>query len=252
MMTKGVAEAARALRREAIPVRHDVGPSGTCVRLLRSGKRQIRKHKTLDKRANPHIKEKVPRESVAFRRSTGSRRVLRYGVLRQKPSHLRVQLGRAFVALGNGEGAAMRMRGIVMASSLGIFMSLYCVVTGACDLSGYDLTAPSPLRGSVSNNLVNFEYASDTDIVRDHLRIWNYVLNRRADRGIGVTWPKAGIAIPLWHPLPPGESACKTSSADWVHVDSDAPMTYGTTDQKDQASVYLPENQRKLVQWNPL
>jgi hypothetical protein len=140
----------------------------------------------------------------------------------------------------------MRTTGAAMVSSLGILISLYCsTAMGACDLSRYDLTAPSPLRGSVSNNLVNFEYASDADIVGGHIRIWNYVQNQK-DRGIGLAWPKAGIGIPLWNPLPPGQTACQTSSADWVNVDTDAPMTYGTTDQTKRASVYLVENQRKL------
>jgi hypothetical protein len=78
------------------------------------------------------------------------------------------------------------------------------------------------------------------------LRVWNYVLNKRGDKGIGVSWPKAGIGVDLWAPLPPGEAACKFQTVDEIRTDSDAPITYGTTDQTQPATVFVSETPKKL------
>lgn len=149
---------------------------------------------------------------------------------------------------GRGE-ATMRTLGFAMVTALALLISTYCAVNAApvCDLNGYDHTPPRAIPGGLANPLVNIEYASDADErPGGGMRIWNYVLNKHKTKGIGVTWAKAEIGVPVWRPLPPGEAACKFSSADTVVVDPDAPIRYGTTDQEQKASVYVAENVRKL------
>jgi len=139
-----------------------------------------------------------------------------------------------------------------MASSL-LFLIAFCSVSGAgCDLNGYDHTAPTALRGVIQSHLLDMEYASDADDAGDHKKIWNYVWNKNADRGIRVSWPKVGIGTPIWTPLPAGDCAITAEdTAESVRVDSDAPISYGILlDQKRQTSVYLAQNERKLGSTN--
>jgi len=139
----------------------------------------------------------------------------------------------------------MGTTGLTMVS--GFIFTLYCCAASAsCDVSQFDRTAPSAIRGEVSNHLAHFEYASDIDSVGGRLRVWNYVLNKREDKGIGISWPKAGIGIDLWAPLPPREAACKFQTVDEVQKDPDAPITYGTKDQTQPATVYVSEQPKKL------
>ena len=91
--------------------------------------------------------------------------------------------------------AVMGTTGAAMVSSIGFLISLYCAASAGCDLAGYDHTPPTALRGGVSNPLADFEYASDVDIVGHRPRIWNYVLNRRTDRGVGITWARRKLGF---------------------------------------------------------
>jgi hypothetical protein len=125
-----------------------------------------------------------------------------------------------------------------------IVLSLFCYAAQACDLAGYDQAQPPPLKGAVSTPLADFEYASDVDTGPSQGRLWNYVLNKYKDKGIAVAWPKAGIAMGLWLPLAPGESACKKDTVTEIQIDTDAPITYGTTDTVQTAQVYLPEGKK--------
>jgi hypothetical protein len=98
--------------------------------------------------------------------------------------------------------ATVRTTGAAMVS--GMILTLYCCAASAgCNISQFDNDLPRALRGEVSNHLANFEYASDVDNVDGTLRLWNYVLNKRPDKGIAISWPKAGIGQDFFTPLPP-------------------------------------------------
>ena len=130
--------------------------------------------------------------------------------------------------------------GAAMFTSLAILISLCSGAFADCDLANYDKTSPPALRGGVDNNFAHFEYASDADAQSNQFWIWNYIQNKRTDKGIGANWPKAGIHINVLYPLPPGKAACRWFSVAGYSKDSDAPITYGTTDQQEMASVYAP------------
>ena len=84
----------------------------------------------------------------------------------------------------------------------GIILTLYCCAASAgCDIRQFDHDLPRAVRGEVSNHLANFEYASDVDNADGTLRLWNYVLNKRSDKGIAISWPKAGIGHGFFDPL---------------------------------------------------
>lgn len=140
----------------------------------------------------------------------------------------------------------MRTVGAAMASSIPLFLSLLCSAGAQCDLSGYDNGPPPAFKGTVNDNYAQFDYGSDVDPQNGQFRVWNFILNRRTDKGIGAKWPKAGIGINLLNPLPPGMAACKIFTTAQVLTDSDAPITYGTNSQSQPATVYVPEPQRKL------
>jgi hypothetical protein len=138
---------------------------------------------------------------------------------------------------------------VAMGGSIGILLSLYCCAASAsCNITDFDRATPKAIKGAVNTPLVNFEYASDIDAVDGQLRLWNYVLNRTA-RGLGVDWPKAGISSNLWLPLPPGEAACKFDTVSEIRTDPDAPITYGTTDEVQSATVFA-SNAKKLGSTN--
>jgi hypothetical protein len=141
----------------------------------------------------------------------------------------------------------MRTIGAAMASAISTFFSLCCLASAQCDLTGYDSTPPPKLPGAVFDQYAHFEYASDVDATDGgELRIWNYILNKRNDRGIGASWPKAGIGLSLWYPLPPGQAACKYFPTEIIRKDSDAPVVYGTNQQQQPATVYVAETRRDI------
>ena len=141
--------------------------------------------------------------------------------------------------------ATVRTTGAAMVS--GIILTLYCCAASAgCNISQFDHDLPRAIRGEVSNHLANFEYASDVDNVDGTFRLWNYVLNKRPDKGIAISWPKAGIGQDFFAPLPPGEPACVFQTVDEIRRDPDAPITYGTKDQTQSAAVYAYDVPKKL------
>lgn len=136
----------------------------------------------------------------------------------------------------------MGTKGAAMVSAFGFLVSLYCSVASAgCNLSGFDQTSPSKVTDEVDNQFAHFEWASDVDVMPDHLRVWHYILNK-GTRGLGAIWEKADIRIPLTRPLPPGEAFCNRffAYAALRYPDTNAPIKYGTTPQVQRAAVYVP------------
>jgi hypothetical protein len=122
-----------------------------------------------------------------------------------------------------------------------LILTIWASTGAACDLSFFDRGSPPAYKGAIDNNRANFFYASDIDPANGTLQIWNYILNRHPDKGIAVTWEKAGITNDVWGPLPPGESACVQRTVDVAQIDSDSPIVYGTTDQIEPATAYVSD-----------
>jgi hypothetical protein len=142
----------------------------------------------------------------------------------------------------------MRTVGAAMIVSPAILLSLCCLATADCDLRAFDQTLPHAIRGNVSNQFADFEWASDVDTVYDRQWVWHYILNRRQDKGLGALWEKAEIRIPLLRPLPPGKAFCNHFLADAVQdkPDTNAPIIYGTNQQQQLAAIYVAEKPQKL------
>jgi hypothetical protein len=135
-----------------------------------------------------------------------------------------------------------------MVSSIGILVSLYCAASAHCDLHRFDQTPPRAISDIVSNQFADFTWASDVDTIDGRLWVWHYILNTHKDSGLGAVWEKADIRIPLTHPLPPGEAFCNRFLAASVlpNPDTDAPIVYGTNQQRQRAAVFVAEKPPKV------
>ncbi len=121
------------------------------------------------------------------------------------------------------------------------------VVSAGCDLSAFDRGTPTAFRAGVDNVFAQFDWASDADQWNDgRIRIWHYIKNN-GTRSLGVNWQKAGIRVPLLRPLPAGGIYCKLSFVDRVaeRPDRDAPIIYGTNEQREEAVVFVSDEPPK-------
>jgi hypothetical protein len=126
------------------------------------------------------------------------------------------------------------------------FVLLACLCGSAvagCDLSGFDHTPPPAIKSQVDNQFAQFEWASDADTRSGQQWVWHYIRNK-GTKGLGVRWPKAGIRQPLTRPLPPGEANCNEFPIDALAAkpDTDAPIIYGTNEQRQPAAIFIADN----------
>jgi hypothetical protein len=129
-----------------------------------------------------------------------------------------------------------------------VLITYACFATATawpCDLREFDRTPPAAVRSEVHNRAAHFEWASDVDTVNGRTWIWHYILNKRTDSAIGVTWKKAHIKRHLANPLPPGESDCNRFLANTVEdaPDTQAPIIYGTADASQDAAIFVEKQQ---------
>jgi hypothetical protein len=135
----------------------------------------------------------------------------------------------------------MHGRNIRMLVLPALVLSCSCTAA-ACDLAEFDRAPPPAIRSSVTNQFAHFEWASDADKLPSGAWIWNYLTNRGA-AGLGARWKKAKIDISKWNPLPPGETFCYQYLVDALREkpDTDAPIIYGTNDQRQEAAAYIAD-----------
>jgi hypothetical protein len=120
---------------------------------------------------------------------------------------------------------------------------LCSAASAACDLTYFDRTPPAAIRSPVDNQFAHFEWATDADTVNGRTWIWNYILNL-GNAGLSATWEKGKIRIPLLKPLPPTEAFCNRYLVKAVSPDpdTDAPIVYGTNNQRQEAAVYTEQH----------
>lgn len=118
------------------------------------------------------------------------------------------------------------------------------VADAGCNIQQYDHTPPRAIKSDVDNQFAHFEWASDVDEDQGRLWIWNYIFNRRDDVGLGAIWEKAGIRIPITHPLPPRTVFCNKYLVASVRKqpDTNAPIIYGTNSRRQPAAVFVSED----------
>jgi hypothetical protein len=117
-----------------------------------------------------------------------------------------------------------------------------------CNLARFDQTPPPAITRPVDNQFANFVWASDVDRIDGRLWVWHYIENTHPTLGLGARWEKAGIYVPLTDPIVPGEAACNQFLADSVrnNPDTDAPIVYGTNEQRQVAAVYVADQPQRL------
>lgn len=139
----------------------------------------------------------------------------------------------------------MRHTRMTFVALLGLAVSCSTVAaSAACNIKNFDRTPPHAIKSDVDNQFAHFEWASDVDDRNGQVWIWNYIHNERYDAGLGAVWKKAGIRIPITHPLPPKEVFCNRYLVLSARKkpDTDAPIVYGTNSQNQRAAVYLSED----------
>lgn len=115
------------------------------------------------------------------------------------------------------------------------------LANAACDLTGFDSTAPAALQDVVSNQYASFKWASDADKVESQFRIWHYIQNN-SSRGLGVDWDKADVHAALVNPIAPGEALCTRFLVDdEPQKDTDARIVYGVAHQGLRAAIYVEQ-----------
>jgi hypothetical protein len=127
-----------------------------------------------------------------------------------------------------------------MASIAIAFLCGCSIASAGCDLSGYDQTPPPAIRSD--NRSAQFAWGSDADRrPNGQFWIWHYISNNHPTAGLGVNWQKASIRRHIATPLPPGETDCKQFFVNAVNdnPDDDAPILYGTNQQRQDAAVYV-------------
>jgi hypothetical protein len=118
-----------------------------------------------------------------------------------------------------------------------------------CDLSRYDRTPPRALQAE--NFSARFEWGSDVDTRFDRqLWIWNYVKNKHPDASLGFRWEKGEIRRALTNPLGPGKVDCRQIFANAVNdqPDDNAPIIYGTNEQRQDAAAYVKRSVAQSAQ----
>jgi hypothetical protein len=107
-----------------------------------------------------------------------------------------------------------------------------------CDISNYDQTTPGRIAGKVDTGTVQFAWSTDVDTHDGRNWIWHYLKNTN-DHGIGYKWLKAQMRRALGSPLEPGKTDCnKYYVAGPTAPDDNAPITYGTNEASQRATVF--------------
>ena len=150
-----------------------------------------------------------------------------------------VSLPIARVRVGLAGGKRQDMSGVTGMAALGVGLLCACgIASAACDTSSFDRTPPPAIRADPAT--ATLEWASDVDNLNGQLWIWHYVKNTRP-QPLGLRWVKANIRRHLGNPLPPGETDCNRFFANAVNdtPDDDAPIIYGTNEQRQDAAVFV-------------
>jgi hypothetical protein len=123
---------------------------------------------------------------------------------------------------------------------------LLCLVApttagAGCDLSEFGRGGHA-VRDLVDNQFAHFGWGSDTEAKYSLTKIWNYIQNLSSTKSLSAVWVKAEIRIPIANPLPPGGTFCNRYPVAGAseRPDPDAPILYGTNNQRQGAAAYVP------------
>jgi hypothetical protein len=144
-----------------------------------------------------------------------------------------------------------------------MYMSIVCIVmsgiakhiqpalAGECSSLQIDKTAP-PMISSTAQDLVSkFKWMTDVDVVNGLSWRCDCIMNLDV-KGWSGSWTKAAIFVPLSHPLPPEAEICRSTFLGH-HIndpDPDAPIIYGTTNEVQEAAIYIRQTNTAESFWS--